>query len=140
PGRDGHSAAHGHLSESIVRSPVHAGAAGQRACRQRRSDLVIDVAGYSLTIGRRLLDQLGQAVTAVAPAHRFALIADSNVMPLYGDRASNALGSAATVRITIEAGEVHKTRDAWARATDEMLAAGMGRDTTVVAQPMPAAS
>lgn len=93
----------------------------------------IDVAGYSVTIGRNLLDGLGQAVAAVAPAHRFALIADSNVMRLYGERAAKALGRAATVCITIEAGEANKTRDAWARATDEMLAAGLGRDTTVVA-------
>jgi 3-dehydroquinate synthase len=31
------------------------------------------------------------------------------------------------------AGEAHKTRDTWAHLTDEMLAAGCGRDTTVVA-------
>lgn len=93
----------------------------------------VDVAGYSVTIGRGLLDDLGAVVAAVAPAHRYALIADANVMGLYGARAANALGADATVSIAIRAGEVHKTRDAWARATDEMLAAGLGRDTTVVA-------
>jgi 3-dehydroquinate synthase len=35
--------------------------------------------------------------------------------------------------VTLPAGEAHKTRDTWARATDAMLAAGCGRDTTVVA-------
>jgi 3-dehydroquinate synthase len=31
------------------------------------------------------------------------------------------------------AGELHKTRETWGRLTDELLAAGCGRDTTVVA-------
>lgn len=92
----------------------------------------VEVAGYSVTIGRGLLDRLGAMVSAVAPAHRFALIADSNVMRLYGDRAAASLGGE-PVRVTIPAGELNKTRDTWARATDALLARGLGRDTTVVA-------
>src|SRR5258705_484487 len=33
----------------------------------------------------------------------------------------------------MRAGEAHKTRDTWSRLTDDLLAAGCGRDTTVVA-------
>jgi 3-dehydroquinate synthase len=94
---------------------------------------IVDAGGYEVRIGRRLLDRLGQIVAEVAPAHRYALVSDSNVMPLYGDRAARSLGVDRTVRVTILAGEAHKSRETWARATDEMLAAGLGRDTTVVA-------
>jgi 3-dehydroquinate synthase len=93
----------------------------------------IDVGGYTVSVGRGLIDRLGEIVAAVAPAHRYALVSDANVMPLYGERAASALGMERTVRVTIPAGEAHKTRETWARATDEMLAAGLGRDTTVVA-------
>jgi 3-dehydroquinate synthase len=34
---------------------------------------------------------------------------------------------------TVPPGEAHKTRESWARLTDSMLAAGCGRDTTVLA-------
>jgi 3-dehydroquinate synthase len=35
--------------------------------------------------------------------------------------------------LMIPAGEAHKTRDAWARLTDQMLAKGYGRDSAVIA-------
>ena len=38
-----------------------------------------------------------------------------------------------TELFTIPAGESHKTREQWARLTDALLAAGFGRDTTIVA-------
>lgn len=93
----------------------------------------MDVGGYSVDVGRGLLEGLGDTVRAVAPAHRYALLSDSNVMRLYGQRAANALDDDRTLRVTIPAGEANKTRETWSRATDEMLAAGLGRDTTVVA-------
>jgi 3-dehydroquinate synthase len=37
------------------------------------------------------------------------------------------------VRLEVPPGEAFKTRESWARLTDEMLAAGCGRDTTVIA-------
>src|SRR5438045_7848382 len=35
--------------------------------------------------------------------------------------------------LSMPAGESHKTRDTWARLTDQMLSAGLGRDSCVVA-------
>jgi 3-dehydroquinate synthase len=35
--------------------------------------------------------------------------------------------------LTINAGEEHKNRDTWGHLTDELLASGAGRDTTIIA-------
>jgi 3-dehydroquinate synthase len=87
---------------------------------------------YRVTIANGALERLGEIVRAVAPAHRYAIITDSNVGPTYAARVSQSLGSR-DEPLTIPAGEAHKTRETWARLTDEMLASGYGRDTTVVA-------
>ena len=88
---------------------------------------------YSVTIGSGALDRAGDIVRSVAPAHRYAIITDTNVGPRYAPRVTNALRATSADVFTIAAGETHKTRETWARLTDELLAAGFGRDTTVVA-------
>ncbi len=55
------------------------------------------------------------------------------VGPLYASRAAASFGDARVDLLTIPAGEHHKTRESWARLTDELLSLGCGRDTTVVA-------
>jgi 3-dehydroquinate synthase len=85
---------------------------------------------YRVTIGPGLLGSLGAIVRSAAPAHRYAVISDSNVGPLYAAMACDALGGSL---FTVEAGEANKTRETWARVTDELLAAGFGRDSAVVA-------
>ncbi|HEX4681803.1 MAG TPA: 3-dehydroquinate synthase [Gemmatimonadaceae bacterium] len=87
---------------------------------------------YRVTIASGALDRLGEIVRAVAPAHRYAIITDSNVGPKYAPRVRESIG-ARDEPLTVPAGEAHKTRETWARLTDEMLASGYGRDTTVVA-------
>jgi 3-dehydroquinate synthase len=87
---------------------------------------------YRVTIAANALERLGDIVRAVAPAHRYAIITDSNVAPLYASRVRRALG-ARDEPLIVPAGEAHKTRDTWTRLTDEMFGAGYGRDTTVIA-------
>ena len=94
---------------------------------------VIALPNYEVTIARGALDTLGGVVPAVAKAHRYAVVSDSHVAPLYGERARAALGEASTELMTVPAGEAWKTRESWAALTDQMLAAGFGRDTTVIA-------
>lgn len=80
-------------------------------------------------------DDLATLCLRDAPAHRYAVIADSRVAALYGQRALAAFereGSAAQL-FGFPAGEWNKTREEWARLSDEMLAAGFGRDAAVVA-------
>ena len=88
---------------------------------------------YTVSIGRGLLDMLGDIVRAAAPAHRYAIVTDSNVGPIHADRVTRALGGDRARVYTIAAGEAFKTRDTWATLTDAILAAGHGRDTTIIA-------
>lgn len=68
-------------------------------------------------------------------AHRYAIISDSRVAPLYGERARSAFEAAGEEArlFTFPAGEWNKTRQEWARLSDELLAEGFGRDSAVVA-------
>lgn len=88
---------------------------------------------YRVTVEPGALDRIGEIVRETAPAHRYAIVTDSNVGPRYAKRVSARFGAAETAVFTVVAGESHKTRETWARLTDEMLAAGLGRDTTVIA-------
>jgi 3-dehydroquinate synthase len=80
-----------------------------------------------------MLSQVGALVREVAPAHRYALITDSNVHPLYAGKVESQFERGTIEVLTISAGEASKTRDMWSRLTDEMLAKGYGRDSAVIA-------
>lgn len=95
---------------------------------------IIDAGGYSVHIGAGLRKDFASHIVAVAPAHRFAVITDDNVGPLYAAALVTALEAHGAVSShVVPAGEENKTRTSWARITDEMLDAGCARDTTVVA-------
>ncbi|HEU4642961.1 MAG TPA: 3-dehydroquinate synthase [Gemmatimonadaceae bacterium] len=93
----------------------------------------ISLHGYEVLVAPRALDDLGGVASRTAPAHRYAIITDDTVAPLYAARAAGALGAERSGIFRIPAGEAYKTRESWARLTDELLAGGFGRDTTVVA-------
>jgi 3-dehydroquinate synthase len=80
-----------------------------------------------------MLSQVGALVREIAPAHRYALITDSNVHPLYAGKVESQFERGTIEVLTISAGEASKTRDMWSRLTDEMLAKGYGRDSAVIA-------
>jgi 3-dehydroquinate synthase len=95
---------------------------------------VVDAGTYRVTIGAGLRHELGGLVAAAAPAHHYAVISDDDVASHYAPAALAELtrhGRATLHRM--HAGEAHKTRETWSRLTDDLLAAGCGRDTTVVA-------
>ena len=52
---------------------------------------------------------------------------------MYANQILTGLGKDASDLLTIPAGETNKTRDTWARLTDQMLAKGYGRDSAVIA-------
>jgi len=87
---------------------------------------------YDVTVAPGALERVAETASG-SGAHRYAVITDDNVGPLYGARIRDALGTARTTMLTVPAGEAHKTRDTWARLTDELLAAGFGRDSLIVA-------
>ena len=90
---------------------------------------------YLVMVGAGLLDRLGALIREHAPAHRYALIADSTVGELYGRRVRDALASAglACDLLTFPAGESSKSRATWGELTDGLLRAGLGRDGALLA-------
>jgi len=93
----------------------------------------IRLGGSSIRVGRGLFDQAGAITREVAPAHRYALITDSNVGPLYAEKVRNQLEKSTLEVLTIPSGESNKTRESWGRLTDQMLAKKFGRDSVVIA-------
>src|SRR5690606_34619971 len=91
--------------------------------------------GYDVCIGEGLLSRLAEHVGEVAPAHRYAVIADSNVAELYGEKAVTAVeaGGRSCDLYSFPAGEARKNRETWAALSDRMLEAGHGRDSAVLA-------
>jgi 3-dehydroquinate synthase len=55
------------------------------------------------------------------------------VGPRYAERVLEGLGKGRADLLLIPAGESNKTRDTWARLTDQLLAKGYGRDSALVA-------
>ncbi len=88
---------------------------------------------YRVHILPGAVDAVGGVVRVAARAHRYAIVTDGNVGPLYGERVRAAMAGMACSLFTIPAGEEHKTRETWAHVTDQMLAAGFGRDSAVIA-------
>lgn len=90
---------------------------------------------YDILIRPGLLDDAGPLIGDACPAHRYAVVSDSRVAELYGARLVEALANAGLEArlFTFPAGEWNKTREIWADVTDELLVAGFGRDSAVVA-------
>lgn len=100
------------------------------APRQR----TVNAGSYRVTIASGLRHEYAGLIAAAAPAYRYAVITDSEVAPLYAPALIDALLPHGQSSLHVfPAGEVYKTREHWARLTDELLDAGCGRDTTVVA-------
>jgi 3-dehydroquinate synthase len=95
--------------------------------------LSIPLPTYRVLVSPGSLDFVGEVAHEVARAHRYVIVSDSNVAPLYAARVTASFGGERVDTLRVPAGEEHKTRESWARLTDEMLAAGCGRDTTLIA-------
>ena len=93
----------------------------------------IALATYRVTVAPGMLARAADIIRATAQAHRYAIITDSNVGPLYAQTLRTALDESRTFVHTIPAGEAFKTRETWAVVTDALLDAGFGRDTSIVA-------
>jgi 3-dehydroquinate synthase len=91
--------------------------------------------GYDVIIESDALMTLPSVLARVAPAHRYAVLTDSNVASHWGAAVLGALTSAGlqAEQISFAAGERNKTRDTWALLTDRMLELGFGRDSCVIA-------
>lgn len=92
----------------------------------------VPLGSYRITIGAGVIGRVGALARERSPAHRYALITDDVVAPLWADRVLATFEDRPTVHV-VPAGEQYKSRETWAALTDELLAAGHGRDSAVVA-------
>ena len=90
---------------------------------------------YTINIGTGLLDQLADLARSSGLAGRVALVTDSNVLPLYGDRARHLLSEAGfTVALyEMAAGEDSKSLDRVAELYDRFLRDELDRTSGVIA-------
>jgi len=107
--------------------------------RQEQKTVAVDLGrrSYDVRVGSGLLDELGQAVAALAGVTGAAVVTDSNVAPLYGRRAVDGIKAAGVSAAMIEfpAGEANKTLATVSRVLDELfaIAPAVDRSTVVVA-------
>lgn len=87
-----------------------------------------------MLIGKGLLKQLGARVRQHLHRKTCAIICDSNIAPLHADRVKRSLVSAGfkPTLITIPAGEKSKTLTQAGVICDQMIAAGLNRQSFVV--------
>jgi 3-dehydroquinate synthase len=92
-------------------------------------------ASYDIVVGRGVIAELPGLLPRHCPATGYAVISDSHVGKLYGDRIVGQVSGAGcqTELFTFPAGEWNKTRETWAGLSDRMLAAHFGRDCAVIA-------
>jgi len=90
---------------------------------------------YDVVVSAGALSELPTLLADRVKAQRFAVISDDHVAPVHGHAVMEAgLEAGLDVALfTFPAGEAHKTRDSWSILTDEMLEAGYGRDSCVIA-------
>ncbi len=93
----------------------------------------LNLHGSRILVGTGLFDECGPELRAALQGRRLAIISDDTVARLYAERLSSAIGAPSTTVLTIPAGEASKTRKQWSRLTDELLDAGYGRDSAIVA-------
>jgi 3-dehydroquinate synthase len=92
-------------------------------------------ASYDIVIGSGVIAELPALVRQHAPATAYAIISDSHVAKLCGEKIVATLhaGTLPVQLFTFPAGEWNKTRETWASLSDRMLAAHFGRDCAVIA-------
>ena len=83
---------------------------------------------YPVYIGAGLLAETAALARSAVSGRPLALIADAAVLSLHGAE----LSAACRPVLSFPAGEASKSRREWARLTDELLAAGTGRDGAIV--------
>jgi 3-dehydroquinate synthase len=89
---------------------------------------------YQALVGSGLLEEVGTCARRYFPLKTCAIISDSNVAPLFAKRVHESLIAAkfTATLITIPAGEKSKTLEQIGTICDQMIAAGLDRQSFVV--------
>src|SRR3712207_1173077 len=86
---------------------------------------------YPVCVGPGLLDRLAIVACEHLADRRTAMIADATVLALYTAGRLGAITWAGDT-LPVPSGEAFKTRDTWARLTDELLERRFGRDSGLI--------
>jgi 3-dehydroquinate synthase len=89
---------------------------------------------YRVLVGSGLIAQIGKRVRKVLHSKRCAVVTDTNVAPLFADQVERGLTSGGfhPIVITIPAGEKSKTLEQASAICDQMIAAGLDRQSFVI--------
>ena len=89
---------------------------------------------YRVLIGPGLLETVGDAIKEKLAPSRCAIISDTNVAPLFAGKIQKSLASAGfeSALITVPAGEHSKTLEQAGSVSEEMLRAGLDRQSFVI--------
>lgn len=100
-----------------------------------RVPVLLRQAPYEVIVGTDLLARTGEFILRVLPAGKCALITDSNIAPLYGDKVTASLESVGftVVPVIVPAGETSKSLTQAETVCDAMIAGGLDRHAHVVA-------
>ena len=109
------------------------GESGRGSADARRTTWTRHVTGYPVTVAPDAIERIATIAAEATSAHRFAIITDETVRDLYAMRIAGLFTKSEVAVLTVPPGETYKTRESWARLTDELLALGHGRDSAVVA-------
>ena len=90
---------------------------------------------YEVIVESGVLRELPRLVTECVTAERLAVISDDQVAPTHGRAVMEAGVDAGfdMALFTFPAGEASKSRKSWSVLTDELLDAGFGRDSCIIA-------
>ena len=116
-----------------ARASRSGGGSGSPKADARTTSWTRQVTGYPVTVATGALDRVVGIAADATAAHRFAIITDETVRDLYANRLAGLFTKSEAAVLAIPAGESHKTRDSWARLTDQLLALGHGRDSALIA-------
>jgi len=92
-------------------------------------------APYDVVIGNDLLDRCGEFLRAKTGAQKCALVSDTNVYDLYGERVSRSLEKEGfdVLEVVIPAGETSKQMACVSEVCEAMVRGGLDRSSTLVA-------
>ncbi len=90
---------------------------------------------HPIVVGQGLLENVPELVRRDAPAHRYAIITDSNVRPLYGENLAEAMNSSGlkTDLFDFQAGEKSKTEEVADNLLERLCENGHALDSIVIA-------
>jgi len=89
---------------------------------------------YPTLIGSQLIEHVGKHVRKCLPSATCAVVTDSNVAQLFAEHVHESLASAGfkPTLITIPAGEKSKTLEQAGQICDQMIAAGLDRQSFII--------